>query len=117
MDALSRRRAQPASSRAVVRLLGRLLGDVVREQHGLRLFNRIEEVRRRSVGEHRDGAPDHSLAGLLRGLDLDEALSLIRAFAIFSQLANLADDHLARREAQHLDASPLQRLEGRADLR
>ena len=35
------------SSRTLVRLLGRLLGDAIREQHGQNLFNRVEEVRRR----------------------------------------------------------------------
>ena len=111
--------AQPlnsADSRAVVRLLGRLLGDVIREQHGQRLFDRIEEIRRRSVGEHREGAADAALAPLLRGLALDEMLMLIRGFAIFSQLANIADDHLARRESEASDLGPLQRLCEQCDL-
>jgi phosphoenolpyruvate carboxylase len=116
MNALPPRRGNGGSSRTAVRLLGRLLGDVIREQHGQKLFDRIEEIRRRSVGEHRDGAPDPSLAGLLRGLPPDEALSLIRSFAIFSQLANLADDHLARREALAADISPLQRAQERGAL-
>lgn len=106
-----------ASSRTAVRLLGRLLGDVIREQHGQGLYDRIEEIRRRSVGEHRDGATDAALAGLLRGLPLDESLSLIRGFAIFSQLANIADDHLARRDSLSTDVSPLQRVREKHDLR
>jgi phosphoenolpyruvate carboxylase len=106
-----------ASSRTAVRLLGRLLGDVIREQHGQGLYDRIEEIRRRSVGEHRDGATDAALAGLLRGLPLDESLSLIRGFAIFSQLANIADDHLARRDSLSADVSPLQRVREKHDLK
>ena len=106
-----------ASSRTAVRLLGRLLGDVIREQHGQGLYDRIEEIRRRSVGEHRDGATDAALAGLLRGLPLDESLSLIRGFAIFSQLANIADDHLARRDGLSADISPLQRAREKHDLK
>jgi phosphoenolpyruvate carboxylase len=106
-----------ASSRTAVRLLGRLLGDVIREQHGQGLYDRIEEIRRRSVGEHRDGATDAALAGLLRGLPLDESLSLIRGFAIFSQLANIADDHLARRDSLSADISPLQRVREKHDLK
>jgi phosphoenolpyruvate carboxylase len=105
------------SSRTAVRLLGRLLGDVIREQHGQGLYDRIEEIRRRSVGEHRDGATDAALAGLLRSLPLDESLSLIRGFAIFSQLANIADDHLARRDSLSADVSPLQRVRETHDLR
>lgn len=106
-----------ASSRTAVRLLGRLLGDVIREQHGQGLYDRIEEIRRRSVGEHRDGATDAALAGLLRGLPLDESLSLIRGFAIFSQLANIADDHVARRDSLSADVSPLQRVREKHDLK
>jgi phosphoenolpyruvate carboxylase len=112
---LVRKPANP-SSRTAVRLLGRLLGDVIREQHGQRLFDRIEEIRRRSVGEHRDGAPDQALASLLRGLPQDESLSLIRGFAIFSQLTNIADDHLARREMLAADYTPLQRVQEQHDL-
>ena len=105
-----------ANSRTVVRLLGRLLGDVIREQHGQQLYDRIEEVRRRSVGEHRDGAMDAALGPLLRSLSLDEMLKLIRGFAIFSQLANIADDHLARRENLTADFTPLQKVRDRHDL-
>jgi phosphoenolpyruvate carboxylase len=105
-----------ANSRSVLRLLGRLLGDVIREQHGQTLFDQIEEIRRRSVGEHRDGAPDAALGPLLRGLPLDEMLLLIRGFSIFSQLANIADDHLMRRESQASDLGPLQKLRGQCDL-
>ena len=69
------RPAPNSNSRTIVRLLGRLLGDVIREQHGQRLFDRIEEIRRRSVGEHRDGAADPALAPLLRGQPLDRESS------------------------------------------
>ena len=94
--------------RSAMRLLGRLLGDVIREQHGQGVFDRIEEIRSRSVGEHRAGEPDPALTPILIGLSLDEAVLLIRGFAIFSQLANIADDQLARREAL---ASPFGALE------
>jgi phosphoenolpyruvate carboxylase len=106
-----------SASRTAVRLLGRLLGDVIREQHGQRLFDRIEEIRRRSVGEHRDGAADPALAALLRGLSPAEVLFLIRGFAIFSQLANIADDHLARRDNLTTDFTPLQRVREEHDLK
>jgi phosphoenolpyruvate carboxylase len=117
MTSMLVRRPTNANSRTAVRLLGRLLGDVIREQHGQALFDRVEEIRRRSVGEHRDGAPDLSLAALLRGLSPEESLSLIRGFAIFSQLANIADDHVARRENLTADYTPLQRVREEHDLR
>ncbi len=88
-----------AASRAGVRLLGRLLGDVIRELQGQATFDRIEQIRTRSVGEHRRGEPDPGLGDALKGLPLADMLLLIRGFAIFSQLANIADDHAQRGEA------------------
>ena len=34
---------------------------MIREQHGQGVFDRIEEIRSRSVGEHRAGEPDPAL--------------------------------------------------------
>ena len=86
-------------NRAGVRQLGRLLGDVIREQHGRATFDQIEDIRARSVGEHRRGQRDAALDATLKGLSLADMLLLIRGFAIFSQLANIADDHLLRQES------------------
>src|SRR5579862_3244436 len=108
--------AQPSSpvgdraSRTLVRLLGRLLGDVIREQHGQAVFDRIEEIRSRSVGEHRLGEADPALNPILDGLSLEETVLLIRGFTIFSQLANIADDHLARREGEASEFGALERV-------
>ena len=101
----------PGASRAAIRLLGRLLGDVIREQHGQRAYEQIEDIRRQSVGDYRDGAAGSDLGERLARLSLADMVLLIRAFSIFSQLANIADDHLARREMQIDDHGPLQRLE------
>ena len=102
-------RAHAASPRGVVRLLGRLLGDVIREQQGQATFDEIEQIRVWSVGAHRRGESDSRLGDRLEGLSLRDTLLLIRGFAIFSQLANIADDYLSRREA-FAAASPLARL-------
>ena len=103
-------RGPASASRAGIRLLGRLLGEVIAEQHGGRCYERVEDVRRHAVSEHRDGEADLLLSERLERLDMADVTVLIRAFAIFAQLANVADDHLARREALHTE-SPLQRLE------
>ena len=111
-------RASPVgdrASRALVRLLGRLLGDVIREQHGQAVFDRIEAIRARSVEEHRSGESDEGLRRLLTGLSLADTLFLIRGFALFSQLANIADDHLVRRAAL-AEPSPLERVREQIDL-
>ena len=101
----------PPERRSAMRLLGRLLGDVIREQHGQAVFDRIEEVRSRSVAEHREGEPDPALLPILDRLSLDETVLLIRGFTIFSQLANIADDHLARRETETDAAGALARVQ------
>jgi phosphoenolpyruvate carboxylase len=97
--------------RSAMRLLGRLLGDVIREQHGQAVFDLIEEIRSRSVAEHRQGESDPALAPILDRLSLDETVLLIRGFTIFSQLANIADDHLARREADGDELGALARVQ------
>src|ERR1044072_325862 len=75
-----------------VRLLGRLLGDVIRAYGGEALFKRIEYIRAVSVDRHRGVAgADETDPGLER-LTLDETLDFTRGFMLFSMLANLAAD-------------------------
>ncbi len=85
-----------------IRLLGRLLGDVIREQEGGSTFALIERVRVLSVSFRRDADAnaDRQMKKLLKGLSGDEAVSVIRAFTYFSHLANLAEDrhHIRRRD-------------------
>jgi len=87
-----------------IRLLGRILGDVIREQEGTAAFELIEQVRQLSVAFRRD--TDHeankALKKLLKGLSGDQTVSVTRAFTYFSHLANLAEDrHHIRRRAVH----------------
>ncbi|MCU1392591.1 MAG: ppc [Ilumatobacteraceae bacterium] len=76
-----------------IRLLGRLLGEVVRDQAGDEMYALVEAVRRASVLAHREGhAALTSLDPLLVGAPIDHALEVIRAFSWFSLLANIAED-------------------------
>ncbi len=87
-----------------IRLLGRLLGDVIREQAGPLEFELIERIRQLSVAFRRDAdtRADAELKKLLKGLSGDQAVSVIRAFTYFSHLANLAEDrHHIRRRTVH----------------
>ncbi|QJC55483.1 Phosphoenolpyruvate carboxylase [Polaromonas vacuolata] len=87
-----------------IRLLGRLLGDVIREQEGVAAYELIEQVRTLSVAFRRDADPqtDKILKKLLKSLSGDQTVSVIRAFTYFSHLANLAEDrHQNRRRAIH----------------
>lgn len=87
-----------------IRLLGRILGDIIREQEGVAVYELIEQVRQLSVTFRRDHDQDadKALKKLLKGLSTDQTVSVIRAFTYFSHLANLAEDrHHIRRRAVH----------------
>ena len=100
-----------------IRLLGRILGDVIREQEGVAAFELVEQVRKLSVAFRRDAdqAADQALKTLLKSLTGDQTVSVIRAFTYFSHLANLAEDrHHIRRRAVHERAGETQ--EGSIDV-
>ena len=94
-----------------IRLLGRLLGDTVREQRGAAAFELVERVRQGSVAFRRDEdvVARRELEHLLDGLTREQTMVVVRAFSYFSHLANLAEDvHNGRvhRHAQITNESP-----------
>ena len=94
-----------------IRLLGRILGDVIREQEGVQAYELIEQIRTLSVAFRRDSdhEADRALKKLLKGLSGDQTVSVIRAFTYFSHLANLAEDrHHIRRRTIHERAGDTQ---------
>ncbi len=94
-----------------IRLLGRILGDVIREQEGVEAYELVERVRKLSVAFRRDAdqEADKALKTLLKSLSGDRTVSVIRAFTYFSHLANLAEDrHHIRRRAIHERAGDTQ---------
>ena len=94
-----------------IRLLGRILGDVIREQEGQAAYELIEQTRVLSVAFRRDAnvEADKALKRLLKSLSGDQTVSVIRAFTYFSHLANLAEDrHHIRRRAIHERAGDTQ---------
>ena len=92
--------------RAIVRMLGAVLGDVIREQDGEDVFRQIEDIRRASVGFHRE--PSESAASLLSSqlskLSVAEAVRFVHSFTTFLQVTNLAEDHVQRRRGRAGDA-------------
>jgi len=87
-----------------IRLLGRILGDVIREQEGKDAFELIERVRKLSVAYRlkSDTQAGRALDRLLKNLSGDQTVSVIRAFSYFSHLANIAEDrHHVRRRDHH----------------
>ncbi len=96
----------PAGTSEDIRLLGRLIGDVLRDEAGDDVFELVEDVRRVAVRARRAGeSPIESLSVLLDDADIDAQLHLIRAFGWLSLLANTAEDlHTERRRRFHRDA-------------
>jgi phosphoenolpyruvate carboxylase len=94
-----------------IRLLGRILGDVIREQEGPAAYELIERVRQLSVAYRlkADASAGRVLDRLLKNLSADQTVTVIRAFSYFSHLANIAEDrHHVRRRAVHERAGDLQ---------
>jgi phosphoenolpyruvate carboxylase len=84
--------AKPISQNADIRYLGKLLGDVIRAYGGEALFQRIEYIRATSVDRYRGIAGATAMDRGLDALTLDDTLSFVRGFMLFSMLANLAED-------------------------
>ena len=83
-----------------VRLLGRVLGDVLRQAGGQDLLDDVERLRRaviaarrgESSGESGDAAAAE-IADLVAGWPLERAEAVAHAFTVYFHLANLAEEH------------------------
>jgi phosphoenolpyruvate carboxylase len=95
-----------------VRLLGRLLGETIREQEGDALYAVVEGVRKTSVrfARHHDEVAGREMVRVLDCLPPARTNSVVRAFSYFLHLANLAEDqHHTRRNRDHAIAGSLPR--------
>ena len=105
-----------------VRLLGDVLGRVLVEQEGEGLLAAEEEIRALSR-RAREGGPRGKLRDAVRGLAFEQQASVIRAFAIYFQLVNIAEQHhrvrrrreyeLERRVPRESLRDAFERLDGR----
>lgn len=77
-----------------IRLLGRILGDTVRDQEGADVFDLVERIRQTSIRFHRDEdrLARRELEQILDGMSTSETVRIVRAFSYFSHLANIAED-------------------------
>ncbi|WP_336029963.1 phosphoenolpyruvate carboxylase [Geodermatophilus sp. FMUSA9-8] len=95
-------RADDAPLRDDIRLLGRVLGEVIREQTGNDVLDLVESTRVQAFAVRRSEADRAGLAARMGDLDVRAANHVIRAFSHFSLLANLAEDlHHERRRRHH----------------
>ncbi|MCS0493791.1 phosphoenolpyruvate carboxylase [Ancylobacter sp. MQZ15Z-1] len=95
------------SLREDIRMLGRVLGDTLRDQEGEPIFDLVENIRRVSTRFHReeDEGARHELEAMLSDLDADDTISIVRAFSYFSHLANIAEDQNVIRRMRAAAAS------------
>ena len=76
-----------------IHFLGRLLGGVIREQAGLSLYELEEEIRL-GARARREGKPgaESALLSRVSSITAEQARLVVRAFTVFFDLANLAED-------------------------
>ncbi|MGC1558673.1 MAG: phosphoenolpyruvate carboxylase [Bradyrhizobium sp.] len=98
---LKSRRAEEAAAleedtrlRNDIRLLGRILGDTVRDQEGADVFDLVERIRQTSIRFHRDNDKParRELELILDSMSTSQTVRIVRAFSYFSHLANIAED-------------------------
>jgi phosphoenolpyruvate carboxylase len=109
-----------APLRRDVRSLGRLLGEVLKEQAGTDLFEKVERLRLLAI-EHREaqsqadadsrGSASESelmnFAGRFLGeISIAEAYRLTKAFAIYFELTNLAETNHRKRRRRAAELAP-----------
>ena len=100
------RAALPEPMRRDVRLLGDMLGEVIRDSEGPELLADVERLRRAVIEARRgerdeylaDGATSADPAGdeiaaLVASWSLDRAEQVARAFTVYFHLVNLAEEH------------------------
>jgi phosphoenolpyruvate carboxylase len=83
-----------ARLRTDIRLLGRILGDTVRDQEGAEVFDLVERIRQTSIRFHRDEdkLARRELETILDSMSTADTVRIVRAFSYFSHLANIAED-------------------------
>ncbi len=85
---------EDARLRNDIRLLGRILGDTVRDQEGADVFDLVERIRQTSIRFHRDDDKParRELELILNSMSTSQTVRIVRAFSYFSHLANIAED-------------------------
>jgi len=91
-----------------VRFLGECLGRVLIDQEGRRFFDLVEWVRKTAIALRREpsGALERELLKKIRSLSLAELTKLIRAFTVYFQLVNLAEEKHRIRRKRYYESLP-----------
>jgi phosphoenolpyruvate carboxylase len=98
-----------------VRLLGKILGQVIAESDGQDLLDDVEDLRRRVIAARQHDGPDGrdgeaaakadaEIAALVASWPLARAEAVARAFTVYFHLANLAEEHQRIRTLRERDS-------------
>src|SRR5690348_4672155 len=98
------RAALPEPMRRDVRLLGDILGEIIRDSGGPRLLADVERLRHAVIdARHGDHDAGDEIATLVASWTLEQAEQVARAFAVYFHLANLAEEHQRIRNLRERD--------------
>jgi phosphoenolpyruvate carboxylase len=103
------RQQVPAPMRRDVRLLGGLLGEVLRESGGQGLLDDVERLRHAVIAARRAGRPPpddaelREITELVAAWPLERAEAVAHAFTVYFHLANLAEEHQRIRTLRERD--------------
>src|SRR5262245_18124420 len=86
--------------------LGRLLGNVIREQEGLRLFETVEALRTLSIAGRAGQSALGTRLDIIRRIAVTEAARLAKAFAMYFELTNLAETNHRKRRRRVTQLAP-----------
>ena len=102
------RREKLASLRRDVHFLGELLGQVLLHQEGRAFFDTEERIRKLAIAVRRAGrkGDDATLRRFLERLPIDTAERIIRAFSVYFQLVNIAEESHRLRRKRYYESLP-----------
>jgi phosphoenolpyruvate carboxylase len=104
-----------APLRRDVRLLGEILGRILVEQEGRELLDEEERIRllARSARESGESERHEEVRSAVSALGLERQALVLRAFGVYFQLVNLAEQHhrlRRRRQYEHEERAPRESL-------
>ncbi|MEU4516207.1 phosphoenolpyruvate carboxylase [Nonomuraea wenchangensis] len=94
----------PDELRHDVRLLGKLLGQVLAEQGGEDLLADVERLRKAVIAARRGEVSADEISAMVAGWEIERAVQVARAFTCYFHLANLAEEHYRIRTLRERDA-------------
>ncbi len=101
-------RKKLAPLRDDINLLGNLLGEMLVHQEGQKLFETEERIRKLAIRVRRrpNARDERALQNLLAKLPIASAEKVVRAFSVYFQLVNIAEENQRLRRKRHYESLP-----------